>query len=55
MERCDGEHTIADIASELEISFQAVQEITNTLSEKGLVWYSREAHSTRPDRKPIIQ
>ena len=55
MERCDGEHTIADIASELEISFQAVQEITNTLYEKGLVWYSREAHSTRPDRKPIIQ
>ena len=24
MERCDGEHTIADIAGELEISFQAV-------------------------------
>ncbi len=51
MERCDGEHTIADIASELEISFQAVQEITDTLCEKGLVWYSREPHSTRPDRK----
>ncbi len=55
MERCDGEHTIADIASELEISFQAVQEITNTLYEKGLVWYSREPHSTRPERKQIIK
>jgi aminopeptidase-like protein len=55
MERCDGEHTIADIASQLEISFQAVQEITHTLYQKGLVWYSREPHSTRPDRKRIIQ
>jgi len=50
MERCDGEHTIADIASELEIPFQAVQEITHTLNEKGLVRYSREPHSTRPAR-----
>jgi aminopeptidase-like protein len=53
MERCDGEHTIADIAAELEISFQAVQEITNNLYEKGLVWYSRRPCSTRPDRKQI--
>jgi len=55
MERCDGEHTIADIASELDISFQAVLEVSNTLNEKGLVWYSRQAHSTRPDRKQIIK
>jgi aminopeptidase-like protein len=55
MERCDGEHSIADIASELDISFQAVHAVTNTLCEKGLVWYSRQAHSTRPDRKQIIK
>ncbi len=51
MERCDGEHTIAGIAAELEISFQAVQAITDTLQEKGLVWYGREPHSTRPGRR----
>jgi aminopeptidase-like protein len=55
MERCDGEHTIADIASELEISFQSVQEITDTLYEKGLVWYGRAPHSTRPDRKLTVK
>ncbi len=53
MERCDGEHTIADIAAELEISFQSVQEITDTLLEKGLIWYSRETHNSRPDRQAI--
>ena len=55
MERCDGEHTIADIACELNISFQSVQAVTDKLFEKGLVWYSRQAHSTRPERKQNIQ
>jgi aminopeptidase-like protein len=50
MERCDGEHTIADIASELEISFQSVWEVVSLLLEKGLVWLSRAPHSTTPLR-----
>ena len=41
MERCDGEHTVADIAYELGISFQAVWEVASLLEEKGLVWFSR--------------
>jgi aminopeptidase-like protein len=41
MERCDGEHTIADIASELAIPFHAVWEIVSLLETKGLVWLSR--------------
>jgi aminopeptidase-like protein len=48
MERCDGEHTIADIATELDISFQAVWEIVELLIEKNLVWLSREPQSTSP-------
>ncbi len=41
MERCDGKRTVADIAQELDISFQAVWEVVNLLQEKGLVWYRR--------------
>jgi len=48
MERCDGEHTIADIAIELDISFQSVWEVVNTLNEKGLTWLSRAPHPTCP-------
>jgi aminopeptidase-like protein len=48
MERCDGEHTVADIACELEISFQAAWEVVEVLLEKDLVWLSRTPHSTRP-------
>jgi len=48
MERCDGEYTIADIAVELNISFQAVWEVVNTLQEKNLVWLSRIPKPTRP-------
>ena len=48
MERCDGEHTIADIAAELNISFQAAWEVINSLAEKNLVWYSRKPHPTNP-------
>jgi len=48
MERCDGEHTIADIASELDISFQAVWEIVALLESKELVWLSRTLQPTDP-------
>jgi len=42
MERCDGSRTVADIAAELSLSFQAVWEVVSLLEEKGLVWFSRE-------------
>ena len=48
MERCDGERTIADIAVELDISFQAVWEVVSLLHEKGLVEFSRTPHPTNP-------
>ncbi len=48
MERCDGEHTVADIAAELDISFQAVWEVVQLLKSKELVWLSRTPHSTDP-------
>lgn len=51
MERCDGEHTPADIASELGISFQSVLEVVNQFLEKGLVWFSCEPHPTNPHPK----
>ena len=41
MERCDGEHTIADIAVKLDISFQAVLEVVRLLESKELVRLSR--------------
>lgn len=50
MERCDGEHTVADIATELDIPFQAAWEVVDLLHEKGLVWFSRTPHSTTPSR-----
>jgi aminopeptidase-like protein len=43
MERCDGEHTPADIADELKIPFQAVWEVVSLLQSKGLVSLSRTA------------
>lgn len=50
MERCDGEHTVADIASELDISFQAVWEVAELFEKKGLIWFSRTPHPTAPQR-----
>jgi len=41
MERCDGSRTIADIAVELDLSFQAVWEVVSMLEEKGLIRFSR--------------
>jgi aminopeptidase-like protein len=48
MERCDGEHTVADIAVELGISFQAVWEVVALLKEKELVALSRHPQPTTP-------
>jgi aminopeptidase-like protein len=48
MERCDGEHTVADIATELGISFQAVWEVVGLLQEKELVYLSRLPQRTDP-------
>lgn len=50
MERCDGEHSVADIAVELNIPFQAVWEVVEKLHSKDLVWFSRTRHSTSPIR-----
>ena len=48
MERCDGEHTPADIAVELGIAFQAVWEVVAQLKAKDLVWFSRTPQPTTP-------
>jgi aminopeptidase-like protein len=53
MERCDGERTAADIAAELDISFQAVWEVVSLLEQKGLVAFSRTPQPTTPQRPPI--
>ncbi len=50
MERCDGEHTVADIACELDISFQSAMSVVKLLLEKGLVTLARAPHPTHPDR-----
>jgi aminopeptidase-like protein len=48
MERCDGEHTVADIAMDLDVSFQAVWEVVSLLEEKELVYLSRTPEPTDP-------
>ena len=50
MERCDGSRTVADIALELGISFQAVWEIVSRFAEKDLVSFSPVPRPTDPDR-----
>jgi aminopeptidase-like protein len=50
MERCDGEHSVADIAAELGLSFQSAWEVVSLLVEKSLVWLSRAPHPTAPSR-----
>ncbi len=45
MERCDGSRTVADMAIELGVSFQAVWEVVSLLEEKGLVSLSRNPQS----------
>lgn len=50
MERCDGEHTVADIAYELELPFQSVWEIVRLLRDKELVRLSHYPEPTTPIR-----
>ncbi len=50
MERIDGEHTVADIAAGLGISFQAVWEVVELLVSKDLAWLSRMPQPTTPER-----
>jgi aminopeptidase-like protein len=51
MERCDGSRTMADIALELGISFQAVWEIVSRFVEKDLAAFSRIPQPTDPPRR----
>jgi len=51
MERCDGESSVADIANDLEIPFQAVWEVVELLKAKELVSLSSTAHPTTPSRQ----
>lgn len=46
MDRCDGTRRVADIAEELELSFQAVWELVEKLIEKELVSLSDEPRPT---------
>jgi aminopeptidase-like protein len=48
MERCDGTRTVADIAAELGVSFQAVWEVVSLLEQKRLVGFSLTPHPTAP-------
>ncbi len=48
MERCDGERTIADIACELEISFQSVEEVIELFFANDLVEFSPLPQKTYP-------
>jgi aminopeptidase-like protein len=51
MERIDGEHTVAAIAAELGISFQAVWEVVTLLVSKDLAWLSLTPQPTSPSRR----
>jgi aminopeptidase-like protein len=51
MERCDGTRTVADIATELDIPFQAAWEVISLLKEKELVWLSSTPQPTNPVRR----
>jgi aminopeptidase-like protein len=51
MERCDGEHTVADIAVDLNITYQSVWEVVSELRSKELVWLSRTPQATAPARR----
>ena len=53
MERCDGERTVADIAYELELSFQSVWEVVQMLAENDLIRLQLQPNPTAPQRKSI--
>lgn len=48
MERCDGERTVADIAVELGLTFQAVWDVVSLLKAKDLIWLSDQPVPTSP-------
>lgn len=50
MERCDGTRTVADIAVELETTFQAVWQVVSLLHAQELVHFSRTPQPTTPRR-----
>ncbi len=50
MERIDGEHTVADISSELNLSFQQTFDVISLLVRKGLAQYNRTPKSTNPHK-----
>jgi aminopeptidase-like protein len=50
MERCDGSRTVADIATELQISFQSVWGVVTLLLDRKLVTLSRVPSPTDPIR-----
>lgn len=50
MERCDGEHTVADIAEELNLSFDSVWDVVEQLLDKELVSLSQQPQPTRPQK-----
>ena len=50
MERCDGSRTVADIAGELGITFNATWEVIALLADRRLVSFSHQKASTSPER-----
>jgi aminopeptidase-like protein len=50
MERCDGSRSVADIATELGLTFRSVWEVVSLLEEKGLVAFSRTPQPPSPLR-----
>ena len=55
MEYCDGEHTVADIAEILEVSFAAVWGIVSELAKHELVAFSRVPQPTDPHHYPNVE
>ena len=51
MERLDGTRTVADIAVELDITFQAAWDVISLLVERGLVELTRQPQPTSPERR----
>ncbi len=51
MEHCDGEHTVADIATRLDTDFQSVWQVVKLMKTKNLVHLSRVPQPTTPVRR----
>jgi hypothetical protein len=50
MEHCDGTRTVADIALELQTTFQAVWQVVSLLHAHNLVHFNRTPEPTTPPR-----